>query len=855
GQPWLADHVVAGRVIVPGAALVEMVVRAGDEAGCGRVEELVMESPLVLLAGGGVRVQVTVDGPDEAGRRAVAVYAQAEDASLEDAWVRHAAGVLAPADFVGEAADSGLTQWPPVGAVAVDLDGFYPALADGGLAYGPVFQGTRAAWRRGEELYAEVALPEGVSADDFGVHPALLDAALHVIVGTAEHRDGPEIPFAWSDVVVHASGASVARVWVVPAEVGEGVSVTLADAAGGLIASVGSLVLRPFAAGAVPGRDGLFGVEWVSTGAVAESVVGAELVELGVEGVGGLVASVEAGAGVPPVVVMRVAPEPEGGDVPGAARGVVASVLGVVQEWLAHEVLAGSRLLVVTEGAVDAGGEGSVGVVVGGVWGLVRVAQSENPGRFVLADVDDLSADGVVEWLRAGVGTGEPEFAVRSGRVRVPRLTRVTGGVSAPAISAEPGGTVLVTGASGALGGLVARHLAQTGRAERLLLVSRSGPTAFGVASLVAELASSGASTQVMACDAADREQLAGVLAGVPLTGVVHAAGIVDDGLATAMTSERMEAVLRPKVDAAWNLHELTCDLDLDSFVLFSSVAGVWGNPGQANYAAGNTFLDALAGHRHQQGLPAVSLAWGPWEYGMASGLTDSDWRRLSRQGLKPLSVADGLALLDAAADAAGPLLVTARLDLAAIRESSEVPPFLSGLVRKSSPARRAVGQVTSEAKNALAARLAALTPAEQRDVVRDLVLTQAALVLGMPGPEAVEPGRSFREAGFDSLTAVELRGRLNNATGLRLPTTVAFDYPTPVALTGFVLAELRGESSVTGGLSAGSVVPVGDERLVIVGMGCRFPGGVSSPGEFWKLLEEGGDAVGVFPADRGWAT
>ncbi|MFI1770038.1 type I polyketide synthase, partial [Streptomyces sp. NPDC020800] len=422
---------------------------------------------------------------------------------------------------------------------------------------------------------------------------------------------------------------------------------------------------------------------------------------------------------------------------------------------------------------------------------------------------------------------------------------------------------VLVTGASGALGGLVARHLAGSGRVERLVLVSRSGPSAFGMAALVAELASGGTSVQVVACDAADRDQLAGVLRGVPsLSGVVHAAGIVDDGLVTSLTAERLEAVMRPKVDAAWHLHELTRHLDLDSFVLFSSIAGVWGNPGQANYAAGNTFLDALAAHRRQQGLPAVSLAWGPWEKGMASDLTDADWQRLARQGLLPLSASDGLALLDAATDHAESLLVTARLDVAALQRSGDVPPFLSGLVRMSragAPARRAVAESGTGGQNGLAARLAATSPAEQQETVQDLVKAQAALVLGMSGPEAVEPGRSFRDIGFDSLTSVELRNRLNTVTGLRLPATAVFDYPTPSALAGFVAREVVGG---TDAVSAGVALPVvaggvavDEDRLVIVGMGCRFPGGVSSADEFWELLASGEDAVGTFPTDRGWAT
>ncbi|MEU9993782.1 beta-ketoacyl reductase, partial [Streptomyces sp. NPDC048045] len=328
----------------------------------------------------------------------------------------------------------------------------------------------------------------------------------------------------------------------------------------------------------------------------------------------------------------------------------------------------------------------------------------------------------------------------------------------------------------------MARHLAGSGRVERLVLVSRRGMDAAGMVGLVGDLERLGVEVTVAACDVADRDQLAGVLKGVPLTGVVHAAGIVDDGLATSLTAERLEAVMRPKVDAAWHLHELTRHLDLDTFVLFSSIAGVWGNPGQANYAAGNTFLDALAAHRRQQGLPAVSLVWGPWEYGMTTKLDRADWQRMSRQGLKPLSAADGLTMLDAAAHAASPLVVTAQLDLAALQRSGEVPPFLSGLVRTSragAPARRAVGGAGADGRNALAARLAALGSAEQTETVLELVAAQAALTLGMAGPESIEVGRTFKDTGFDSLTSVELRNRLNTVTGLRLPATAVFDYPT----------------------------------------------------------------------------
>ncbi|MEU6965554.1 SDR family NAD(P)-dependent oxidoreductase [Streptomyces chrestomyceticus] len=913
GQSWLADHVVAGQVLVPGAALVEMGVRAGDEVGCSRVEELLIEAPLVLPARGGVRVQVMVEEPDASGRRVVSVYAQDEDVPPEGEWTRHATGALSPAEAVAEGSADGFRQWPPSGAQTLDPGLFYPELAARGLSYGPAFQGVRAAWRRGEELFAEIALPQDVTANGFGLHPALLDAALHVAAANTE-GDDLALPFAWNNVMVHASDAVAARVRVTPAASGEGLTVMLADASGQLIASVDRLDLRTLspqdlAAGGQTADDTLFAVEWVpatpgTSHAASDpeslgrwAVLGDSVVVPDLPGavvfpdVAGLVAAVEAGAEVPQVVVAPVLPAVGPGGTAAAARRTAVDVMKLVQRWLAADVLSGAQLLVLTECAVDAGAEVPVEVAAASVWGLVRVAQTENPGRLLLVDVDEVSVPGaeLAGWLRAGVELGESQWAVRTGQIRVPRLTRATlAGPSAlygdtaseaqavPSAGSEAEteanigvrpGTVLVTGASGVLGGVVARHLARSGRAEHLVLLSRRGGDAPGMPGLVVDLQEMGVKVTVAACDAADRDGLAGVLEGVALTGVVHAAGVLDDGVVGSLTAERLESVLRPKVDAAWNLHELTRDLglELDTFVLFSSIAGVIGNAGQANYAAGNTFLDALAAHRRHHGLPAVSLAWGPWENGMAGELAEADLLRMARQGLRPLSDARGLAALDAAADRARPLLVAAEVHLGALRRSSEVPPLLSALVPaargKAQPARRTAGQPAAEDRNALAARLAGLSPAESREVLQDLVIGQAALVLGMAGPGALDGNRPFRDVGFDSLTAVELRNRLSTATGLRLPATAVFDYPTPVALAEFALDELIGSGAVPADAAPPAAADdshaadshTDDDLVAIVGMACRFPGGATTPAEFWQMLASGGDGIGPFPDNRGW--
>ncbi|WP_308114181.1 type I polyketide synthase [Streptomyces brasiliscabiei] len=1134
-QPWLADHAVRGTVLLPGTALLDLAVRAADQVGCAVLEELTLRAPLVLPEDGALRLRVTVGGPDDGGRRAVAVHARADhatrsgDEAAGDApWTCHATGCVTPG---AGRPDWDLAQWPPAGARPVELSGLYPRLAGSGLGYGPVFQGLRAVWRRDGELFAEAVLPQEQHGDAgaYGIHPALLDAALHASL--AEGVDTVRLPFSWTDVTLYATGATTLRVRLTPR--GEdGFALAVADQDGVPVAEVGSLVTRAvgedrFDAASGPGRDPLLTVDWAGlplpdTAPDRVVVLGADGLDLGFE----TCADLDSLAALAPAatLVLSCAGEdrPEA-DVPGAVRAEVRRVLALVQRWLADERFADGTLAVVTRGAVAAGdGESARDLVHAPLWGLLRSAQSEHPGRFVLADVDGRESSRAA--LGRALAAGEPQLALRAGRLTKPRLVRVsagralvppvdgsawrldtegrgtlenlalvpcpqasaplapgqvrlsvrasgvnfrdvllglgvvdqtvmggeaagvvlevapdvtdlspgdrvmgmvrgsfgpvvvvdrrllvplpehwtyaegasvpvafltaylglvelaglragesvlihaaTGGVglaalqlarqlgaevfataspakwetlrglgvpeeriassrtldfeerlrsaaggrgvdvvlnslagdfvdaslrlltsdggrllemgktdirdaervaadhpgvsylwydlvsadvehvgrmlaalmplfhsgvlrplptaswdvrraedafrfmsgarhigklvlTMPPAAFDPNGTVLITGGTGALGGLVARRLVAKHGVRRLLLLGRRGAAAEGADALCAELVAAGAEVTVAACDGADREALAAVLAEVPrehpLTGVVHAAGVLDDARLGRLTPERVDAVLRPKVDAAWHLHELTRDMDLAAFVLFSSASGTLGTRGQANYAAANVFLDALAERRRAQGLPGVSVAWGLW--GRASGMTGhldaEDLARLRRVGVGALTDAEGLDLFDAALGADRAPVVAMRLDLGAVRASGDVPLLLRELT--GAPARRAVastggpvGAVPGEP--GLRDRLAALPGAARGRTLLDLVRDQAALVLGHGTSTAIGLDQAFKELGFDSLTAVELRNRLATATGLRLPATVVFDHPTATALAGHLLREL----------------------------------------------------------------
>ncbi|MEV6908285.1 SDR family NAD(P)-dependent oxidoreductase [Amycolatopsis sp. NPDC051071] len=747
--------------------LVDLAVTAADHAGRARVAELDVESPMV---GNAIAVRVVIE-PDHR----IAVYSQDADES----WIRHATGLLGTE--AGPVPD-GQVAWPPSGAVP----------------------GGTGVWRRGDDVFAELALSGDEEHAAFGLHPELLDAVADLV----------GIPVGWRGIRLHRTGATAVRLALTT--LGDGrFSLVIADPAGSPVLTADAVTVGEYPNPAVRAHRSLFQLDW--TPVTLDGKVSA------------------------PYETIRLAPA----DSPGEAA---RQALLLVQERLAGADE--TPLVLITRGAVATRpGEDVTDLANAPVWGLVHSAQNEHPGRFVLVDTD--TADVSASTLAAIVASGEPRLALRGGVASVPRLARAPRPAAGPRPVLPAHGTVLITGATGRLGGLMARHAVAEHGVRRLLLVSRSGRDAASAAGLEVDLVALGADVTFAACDAADRDALASALALVPaehpVTAVIHTAGVLDDGTVTSLTPRRLADVLRPKVDAALNLHELTGDLT--AFILFSSAAGVFGEAGQGNYAAANVFLDALAQHRRARGLAATSMAWGFWDErsGLTTHLSEQDLRRIERGGTKPLSTEEGLELFSLAAASDRAVLVPLSLDLTALR--APVPALLRGLVRATVRPRAASG-VTQHEGSSLARSLRELSDVDRITAVLDVVRQQAAIVLGHATADAVVADQAFQELGFDSLTAVEFRNRLAGATELTLPSTLVFDYPTPAALAAHLVAEITGDAApVDGPVVAGAA----DDPIAIVGMSCRYAAGVESPEDLWRLLTEGRDGLVPFPADRGW--
>ncbi|MFC5880636.1 SDR family NAD(P)-dependent oxidoreductase, partial [Streptomyces virginiae] len=892
-HPWVVDHAVVGTVLLPGTALVDMAVSAGDRFGYDRLRELVLEAPLIVPEEGGVHLQVALGPAEESGTRSVTVHSRPEGAADAE-WTRHASGVLATGEHPVPAA---APAWPPQGARPVPLDDVYDRLADRGYEYGPVFQGLGRAWLSGPgtssgagaspasgaavgERFAEVSLTPEQHADAsaFAIHPALLDAALHAML----LGDGTEltIPFSFSGVTLHASGATALRVHVVPVDANTA-SLTATDPEGRPVVTVDSITLRPagdLRAARSAGRpSGLHRLVWQpAPQADAEAPGGAQTAAglwavLGSDPHG--LAPAVSGDTYADVAELRTALG-DGAQLPSFialsdeyadVHEAVQNTLATLRELLTDTALDSTRIVLLTRRATAISTNQDIrDLPAAALTGLVRTAQNEYPGRLTHLDIDAADTGQLAAAAHTAATHPDTQYSLRDGRLHTPRLE------STPAPPAEaaldPDGTVLITGGTGGLGRILARHLVTRHGVRHLLLTSRSGPDAPGARELADELTAAGAHVTVTACDTAVRQSLQNLLDAVParhpLTAVVHAAGALDDATLDNLTPQHVTQVLRPKADAAWNLHRLTSHLPLTHFVLFSSIAGLIGNPGQANYAAANTYLDALAHHRHHHGLAATSVAWGLWDTAsaMTSGLSELDVKRWARKGVLPISAERGMEIFDAALTSPEPLLAAADLDLPTLRSPGRsAPALLRTLVR--APRRRAAAAAGSSGAGggSWAERTAALPAADRLRTVGELVRTTVAAVLGLAGPESVDEDTAFKTLGMDSLTGLELRRRVVAVTGITLPATAVFDHPTPTALAEFLAGELAGPAGEAVAVRTGQQIAVRgpsghEDPIVIVGMACRYPGDTRSPEDLWRLVADGTDAIGPFPTNRGWS-
>lgn len=624
--------------------------------------------------------------------------------SAAEHWRRHATGRRRPR---GRVPLPWTGAWPPA---ATEAEVSYHL-----HAYGPAFQAVRRLWRREDEFFAEVALPPDVGGR-FELHPVLLDAAVHAAALAEGERAEPRVPFLWRGVEVFVPGARRARVHGVRLGAGA-VRVELFDDSGNPVAKVESLMTRPMAA-----RDTLlYRPHWRRVAPqTAEE----------------------------PVLVVEITSDHD-------MRAATGRALAALHDWQGSE----ERLFLVTRDATGPVPD----VAAAAVWGLGCAAAAEYPGRISLVDLEPGASVAQVAGLVGG--SVEPQIAIRDG---VPHVLRIVPADPATTRPIGPAGTVLITGGTGALGAALARHLVATHDVRHLLLVSRSGPAAPGAEELRAELDKLGADVRIVAADVADPATVTLLIEDCdpPLTAVVHSAAVVDDGVLAAQTPERLDTVLRPKADAALVLDEATRHLPLTAFVLFSSVAGVFGKAGQANYAAANRALDALACRRRAAGLPALSLAWGLWELGTGLGdrVSATARRRIRAAGIEGLTAEQGLALFDAALGSAEPVLVPVRFD-----PTAPLAPPTGNSPGRPASARRHWPE----------------NPAEPE--LRELLRAEVAAVLGHPDAAVIADDRPFTELGFDSLTVIELRTRLAGLAGIDLPAGVLFDRPTVAELAGYV--------------------------------------------------------------------
>jgi acyl transferase domain-containing protein len=831
--PWLVDRAIADGPVMPETGFVELALEAGVRAGCPAVRQMTLQAPLALGADP-VELRVMAQAADGDGTRRFAVHARISGADGQP-WIEHARGLLTPnAPGAAEAYEAS-HAWPPDRADPLNPAEVYRGLAERGLEYGPGFQGLRAAWCDGERVFAEVSLPEEAAAGDpaFHLHPVLLDAALQAMSALPGSGSRTLTSFEWSGVTVHPPAPAVpmpTKLYLEVCPVGAAeVRIGLFDQAGHLLAAVDSVESRPappqlFEQARASAAAMLLHPRWPDAPdpAWVESehddnhddsvaVLGADD---GIMALAGLVDEKRAvrryadfdalehslGPGIqgPHTVLWTVdsALSPDSNTPAAVVEQTVQATLDRLRRWLAEDRFADSRLVLITRNAVaTAADDDPPDPCLAAVWGLARCAQAEHPGRFVLADVDEHPAS----WraLLPAVRSGEPQIAIRSGAMRVFRLERVARqpGPSPDAVfRCGPEDTVLIADGIGALGGLMARHLVEHHGVRRLLLAGSVDPAAPEATRLAADLAAAGAKVEFVACDLADRDSAAEVLAaapgGHPFTVIVHCPEIQDLGTAGTRTEEQARRVLGAQAAAALNLDLLARSEHLREFVFCSSMSGVFGAAGRGYHAAAAALLGALAESRRSTGLPARCLAWGPWQgHGDTIGrFGDADARRLRFGGaVGTLPGRAALALFDAAVRRDEVLAVPLALDLLALsaEASGTVPHALrdiTDVVRGEvcpAPAERLGAAGAEPAELGLLERLCHLDGADRHAELVALVRRRAAAVLRYPNAEAVPADRPFKDLGLDSLSALELRNRIGADVGRRLPASTAFNHPT----------------------------------------------------------------------------
>jgi acyl transferase domain-containing protein/acyl carrier protein len=871
---WLVDHRVGGHIVVAGAALAESLRAAAEDFARGAAIELrsvTLQAPLVIGESAS-RVQVVVT---DAGTRA-SVYSKSASAPADVEWTLHATAdasvtPIAPPERVDVSAIRARCAEP------VDVAATYAAFSSVGIEYGAAFQGLRRLWRGDREALAEIALAEGSSTEGYGLHPALLDAALQAVAGVVGLTgDQPLLPIEFGRLAVRELGVRSGIVHVrlrEPASAdGASADVRLLDDQGALVAELEALRLRraPLDIGR-PSESAmldpaLYRLDWqaTSTPAPAPSTGRWAVVALGDAARAEQLAS-DLGARGASVVALTPRELDGAGSLdhvvciwdgecrPETALRWAADALAVIQGSLRQSPP--PRLWWITRGASAVSPGDVVNPALAVLSGLGRTVFEEHPELgCTLVDVDAEARDADVLAAEMGAGDAENQVAWRRGQRHLARLVRVAAAsapLAPPPRALRTDGTVLITGGLGGLGLEVAKTFARRG-VKHLVLTGRRGEATPGAAAARAELEGLGASVSIEAVDAADRAGMARTFASIPaaypLRGIVHSAVVLDDGLLVEQTPARFASVMAPKVVGAWNLHELSEHADLDVFLLFSSAAAILGSAGQSGYSAANAFLDGLASYRRGLGRCGTSIAWGPWsELGLAAQLSPKLQARFVRLGMGMLTTRQGLALLDLALERPEPHVLAAPLNLGVVARGfgQSVPPLWRALSR--APVVRGPAAANDWKRDVLA-----LAAAERFESVAEVVRAEVARVLSLADGSRVPLDRPLSDLGLDSLMAVELRTALGRRVGASLPATLAFDHPTPEAIARYLLKEVLAVPDVVAEPARVDVTPrAADEPIAIIGIGCRYPGGVTSPESFWQLLRDGVDGITEVPRER----